>query len=140
MKMTFLLGVRSVDAAMSALKTLPFVRIDERGVATRGEKDVKVLNVDDGALIVLSGDFTSEEVSDAERMGSYEHDGMHDFVGNVLAKFTQDAVRDGLSGTVRVLTRSDASEPGSVSTLGINTTASGREDARREKTWWQIWK
>ena len=142
MRMTFLLGVQSVDAAMSALKTLPFVRIDERGIATRGEKDVKVLNVDDGALIVLGGDFTPEEVSAAERMGSYEHDGMYDFVGKVLAKMTQDAVREGISGTVRVLTRSDASDPGRVSTLRINTevSASESEAARGGKAWWQFWK
>lgn len=142
MRMTFLLGVRSVDDAMSALKTLPFVRIDERGVATKGEKDVKVLNVDDGALIVLGGDFTPDEITAAERMGSYEHAGMHDFVGSVLAKFTQDAVRDGLSGTVRVLTKSDASDPGSVSTLRINTEASSaaREATGSEKPWWQFWK
>lgn len=126
MKVTFLLGVESLDAATAALKTLPFVAVDGSNVTTPQRMNLtvqhNVLGEGKGALIILGGEFTPEEGTAVERLGAYEFDGMQDFVVKVLAKLATMAVEEGAGGTVRLLTRADASGGGALSGLRVDTS------------------
>jgi hypothetical protein len=132
MHVSFLLGVESLETALSALRTLPFVHVDGYRVTVPERMNLTVQhNIGDarGAFIVLGGDFTDDEIKMVERLGSYESDAMKDFVEKVLARFVEIAMEKGTSGTVRLLTRADASGTGSLSQLHIDTSGSGSKQA-----------
>jgi len=127
MKVAFLLGVETLDAAMAALKTLPFVAVEGCKVTTPQRMNLtvqhNVLGEGKGALIILGGEFTAEEVAAVERIGAYEFDGMQDFVVKVLATIVKQSVEEGTGGAFRVLTRADASGGGSLSGLSVDTSS-----------------
>jgi len=119
-RMAFLLGVESVDAATSALKTLPFITVEEGHLMTPAKNNLTIIPFSEGALIVLGGEFSEEEVRKVQALGAYEFEGMKQNVELVLARTVEKAMEGGTGGKFYILTKADA-KGGPAGTLRIDT-------------------
>ena len=119
-RMAFLLGVESVNVATSALKTLPFISVEEGHLMTPAKNNLTIIPFNEGALIVLGGEFSEKEVEQVRALGGYEFEGMKRNVELVLARTVEKAMEQGSGGKFYVLTKADA-KGGPAGTLRIDT-------------------
>ena len=107
---SYYLGVDSVDTALDAIDTLPFCSVFDRAKA-----QVQITNIDrirvmlvpagdsEGAIIIITGSFTPEEMLEIETLSQYEHKPLRKEVAEVVAKTVVDLQTKGVSGTHHIL-------------------------------------
>ena len=107
---SYYLGVDSVDTALDAIDSLSFCSVFDRAKA-----QVKITNIDrirvmimptgdaGGAITIITGAFTPDEMLGIEAMSKYEHKPLREEVAKVVTKTVADLQTKGVSMTHHIL-------------------------------------